>query len=76
MSESDGVKLEHLNHLHRLGLNLGAVILAGGLSRRMGGIDKGLIPIAGKPMIAHVLQAIRPAVDELIINANRNTEQY
>jgi len=76
MSESDGLKLEHLNRLHQRGLNLGAVILAGGLSRRMGGVDKGLLTIAGKPMIAHVLQAVRPAVDTMIINANRNTEQY
>lgn len=68
--------LDHLHQLHLQGGALGAVILAGGLSRRMGGIDKGLMKLAGKPMIAHVLDTIRPAVDEIIINANRNAEQY
>src|SRR5207249_617424 len=31
------------------------VVLAGGQGRRMGGVDKGLVELGGKPMIAHVL---------------------
>jgi molybdopterin-guanine dinucleotide biosynthesis protein A len=49
------------------------VLLAGGQGRRMGGVDKGLVPLAGKPMAAHALERLSPQVDELIISANRNT---
>ena len=52
------------------------VILAGGLARRMGGIDKGLIPLNGKPMVEHIIDAIRPQVGTLVINANRNHDDY
>ena len=52
------------------------VILAGGRATRMGGIDKGLIPVNGRPMIAWVIDALRPQVAELFINANRNPDEY
>ena len=52
------------------------LVLAGGLARRMGGIDKGLVKIGGKPMIEHVLAALRPQVGRLLINANRNLDTY
>ncbi len=52
------------------------VVLAGGKGRRMGGCDKGLLSLNGKQMIEHVLQLLAPQVDELLINANRNQEQY
>ncbi|MDP2246502.1 MAG: molybdenum cofactor guanylyltransferase MobA [Nitrosomonadales bacterium] len=57
-------------------MSITGVILAGGLARRMGGIDKGLIQFAGKPMVAHVLDRLRPQVDEILINANREIERY
>ena len=53
-----------------------AVILAGGQARRMGGADKGLMLLDGRPLIAWVLVRIQPQVDEIIISANRNLEQY
>lgn len=53
-----------------------AVVLAGGLARRMGGQDKGLVEVFGKPMIEHVLAILRPQLDHIIINANRNQEIY
>ncbi|WP_428608182.1 molybdenum cofactor guanylyltransferase MobA, partial [Sedimenticola sp.] len=53
-----------------------AVILAGGMARRMGGQDKGLIDLDGRPLIAHVLERIQPQVAQVVINANRNLEQY
>lgn len=56
--------------------NVGAVILAGGLARRMGGVDKGLVELAGQPMIRYTLDTLRPLVDSIVINANRNLEQY
>ena len=52
------------------------VVLAGGQGRRMGGVDKGLQPLDGKPMIEHVLERLRPQVDEIVINANQNLERY
>jgi len=55
---------------------LTGVILAGGRARRMGGRDKGLLSLAGRPMIEYVIEALRPQVDTLLINANRNREAY
>ncbi len=52
------------------------VILAGGQASRMDGRDKGLIRLNGRSLIEHVIAAIRPQVDSIIISANRNIEQY
>jgi molybdenum cofactor guanylyltransferase len=52
------------------------IVLAGGLGRRMGGVDKGLQPLRGKPMVEHVLARLAPQVGEIIINANQNAEIY
>jgi molybdenum cofactor guanylyltransferase len=52
------------------------IVLAGGLGRRMGGVDKGLQPLHGKPMIEHVLARFAPQVDEIVINANQNHDRY
>lgn len=57
-------------------LALTAVALAGGMGRRMGGQDKGLIVLAGRPMIEYVMDALRSQVDGLVISANRNREIY
>jgi len=46
------------------------VVLAGGLARRMGGGDKGLIELHGRPILDHVLERLSPQVDRMIINAN------
>lgn len=47
-----------------------ALILAGGLSSRMGGADKSLVPLHGRPLLAHVLERIRPQVSRVLINTN------
>lgn len=52
------------------------VILAGGLARRMHNQDKGLVNFKGRPMVSYAIAALSPVVDQLIINANRNREQY
>jgi len=52
------------------------VVLAGGQGSRMGGVDKGLQPFRGEPMVAHVIRRLAPQVDELLINANRNPDAY
>jgi len=52
------------------------VVLAGGLGRRMGGTDKGLQELRGQPMVHWVIERLAPQVDELLINANQNSERY
>lgn len=52
------------------------VILAGGQARRMEGQDKGLVLLKNKPMIEYVIDILKPQVGTLLINANRNHEQY
>jgi molybdenum cofactor guanylyltransferase len=52
------------------------IVLAGGLGRRMGGVDKGLQALRGKPMVQWVLERLAPQVDDIVINANQNLERY
>ena len=52
------------------------LVLAGGLGRRMGRIDKGLALLDGQPMVTRVLERFRPQVGPLIINANQNLDDY
>jgi molybdenum cofactor guanylyltransferase len=59
-----------------VGSAISGVILAGGLARRMGGADKGLQLLDGRPLAARVAERLAPQVDELLINANRNGEAY
>jgi molybdopterin-guanine dinucleotide biosynthesis protein A len=42
----------------------------------MGGVDKGLVELDGKPMVAHVLARLAPQVGDVMINANQNAERY
>ena len=52
------------------------VLLAGGLSRRMGGGDKCLRPLAGRTVLAHVLARARPQVSALALNANGDPARF
>jgi len=52
------------------------VILAGGLSRRMGGGDKCLRLLAGRPMLAHIIDRAAPQVGHLIVNANGDPGRF
>lgn len=52
------------------------IILAGGLSRRMGGGDKTLRPIAEKTMLSHVIERIKPQVEDLLLNANGDPQRF
>lgn len=58
------------------GAGVTGIVLAGGQGRRMGGVDKGLQLLRGRPMIAEVLARLAPQVDEILINANQNLEAY
>ncbi len=51
-------------------------ILAGGLATRMGGVDKGLQLYQDRPMVEHVYDALSPFVRQVIINCNRNQDDY
>lgn len=53
-----------------------ALILAGGRATRMGGLDKGLQTVAGRPMVAHIAQRIAPEVGAVWISANRHLSTY
>ena len=57
-------------------MSVTGVVLAGGLGRRMGGVDKGLVDFLGKPLITHVIERLSPQVDEILINANRELDRY
>ena len=52
------------------------IVLAGGKGMRMGGVDKGLQPLRGKPMVAWSIARLKPQVEEIVINANQNLEIY
>jgi molybdopterin-guanine dinucleotide biosynthesis protein A len=54
---------------------LGAV-LAGGLARRMGGGDKTLLPLHGRPLLAHILIRLDPQVTALALNANGDPSRF
>ena len=56
--------------------DVSGIVLAGGLGRRMGGVDKGLQVLRGRPMIAWVLERLEPQVSEVLINANQNLDTY
>ncbi len=51
-------------------------ILAGGIGRRLGGIDKGLVLLDGRPLVAHVIARFAPQVDTLLLSVNRNHDHY
>lgn len=53
-----------------------AVILAGGLSRRMGGGDKPLLTLGGRPILAHVVERLAPQAAPLIVNANGDPKRF
>ena len=52
------------------------VILAGGRGSRMGGVDKGLKLLRGRPMVAWAIERFSPQVDEILVNANQNLQTY
>lgn len=52
------------------------LILCGGKSERLGGIDKPLRVLAGRPLIEHVLCRVAPQVQSILLSANRSREAY
>ncbi len=52
------------------------LVLAGGRGQRMGGVDKGLQLLAGRPLALHALERLAPQVGRLQVNANRHIASY
>jgi molybdenum cofactor guanylyltransferase len=57
-------------------MRLFGVILAGGQGRRMGGADKAMLPLAGRPLVAHVVARFEPQVERLAISANGDAGRF
>ena len=57
-------------------ISISAVILAGGQAKRMGGVDKGLQPLQGKPLFQFIYDRLHLQVEHISVNANRNQAIY
>ncbi len=57
-------------------MDITGIVLAGGMGRRMGGVDKGLVPFRGRALVSHVIDRFSPQVDTILINANRELDRY
>jgi len=55
---------------------ISAIILAGGIGKRMGRKNKGLLIFNGKPLIEHVLQKLHDQVSNIVISCNKDLDQY
>lgn len=53
-----------------------AVVLAGGLARRMGGGDKPLRLLAGRPLLDYLLERLRPQSPRIVLNANGDPARF
>jgi molybdopterin-guanine dinucleotide biosynthesis protein A len=52
------------------------VLLAGGQARRMGGGDKCLRPLGGRPILARIIARAAPQVAALLLNANGDPRRF
>lgn len=57
-------------------MKVAGVLLAGGRSQRMGGGDKCLRSLGGRPILAHVIERARPQVASLVLNANGDPQRF
>ena len=57
-------------------ISISAVILAGGQAKRMGGVDKGLQPLQGKPLFQFIYDRLHSQVEHISVDANRNQAIY
>jgi molybdenum cofactor guanylyltransferase len=57
-------------------VTIAGIVLAGGQSRRMGGGDKCLRQLAGKPILVHIIERARPQVAALALNANGDPARF
>ncbi len=57
-------------------IEVAGCVLAGGLARRMGGGDKGLIRLGGRLVLDHVLDRFQPQVSACVLNANGDPARF
>lgn len=57
-------------------MNILGVILAGGQARRLGGGDKALQKVAGRPLLAHAIERLKPQVSRIALNANGDPSRF
>ncbi|MEM0991048.1 MAG: molybdenum cofactor guanylyltransferase MobA [Pseudomonadota bacterium] len=57
-------------------MTIAGIILAGGQARRMGGGDKALLALDGRPLLAHVIERLDAQVDEIALNANGEASRF
>ncbi len=57
-------------------MRIAGVVLAGGQSLRMGGGDKCLLPLHGKPILAHVIERLTPQVGSMVLSANGDVTRF
>jgi molybdopterin-guanine dinucleotide biosynthesis protein A len=62
--------------LSGLNWNIAGLILAGGRATRMGGEDKALLPVAGRPLVEHAIERLRPQVSMLALSANGDPRRF
>ena len=53
-----------------MNITVAGILLAGGKSSRMGGGDKCMRLLAGKPILEHIIESVGPQVGQLVINTN------
>jgi len=56
--------------------DISALVLSGGMSRRMQGVDKGLMKLAGKPMIQFLLDSLNSHINNIFISTNSSDPAY
>jgi molybdenum cofactor guanylyltransferase len=55
--------------------DIAGLVLAGGAARRMGGANKALVELAGRPLIVHAVERLAPQVAALAISANQDADR-
>ena len=53
-----------------------AIVLCGGRATRLGGIEKPLADLGGRPLVAHVIARLEPMVDDIVLSVGGDPERY
>lgn len=56
--------------------SVAGIVLAGGQGRRMGGVDKALLSLDERPLLAHIVDRLAPQVSTLALNANGDSARF